>query len=1174
MSLKFALFAVLTLLFTGTTTAQSAQIEVVTQEKIQGIITILTYSPDGSLIASGSDKENAIKVWDVNSGKIIGKLEGHTDETSALRFNADGTALISSAKDNRVILWSLINWKIMDSITTASPVNAFTVDPSKPNTFYSGSESGAVHQWTQKAFRSPTKLYTQDHPITTIDLFDNFIVTGSNSGRIVVYNFQDKKKLVEEKIHSGAIRGINFYNDGKGLITAGTSGKIHLWDTQDLSDSKHFSASTLSISAYDANVAQNKFVTASQNNIIKVWNLEGELLHEFKSRSSKEEDKQPVKAIKISPDGSTMASSGFQKSPSRKSKENLNVIRIWDLNRGSLYSELEGSVNPIYTFDFHPTKNELVTLGDDNTLTFWDFNTAEKMGEMLMQKPKRELASLRTPSIKGQDIKLDKQTLNKGQKLKDRIERASKGDFSGVKDDTKERGKNVGVGFAKSMFKERSIVKYSEQGSFLITKQKADEIRLYEFHNNKPVYVEPLFSYQLSINALQTSPDEKYLAVLGAGDSAVSIVNLETQKFVRKLSTPAPKENFRFIYEANSLAFSPDGKLLAVCFNTGKTFVFNTGGSWSLAFENILPDNLGYVASPFVNFSKDGEYMVVKSMLGLKKYKTDNFDIFASEPLAINGYSAPMDKPQDYAISIKDDYIYFENLFTGDVKKSIHVTPNQITHISINPKGLVGITFSSGQFQLLNPTTGEEEILLVAEGDNYIFKTAENFYKVSKEGYDLVTFRIGNQAYPFEQFDAIFNRPDLVLKKLGCPDEDLMSLYEKAYLKRIKKLGLQPTTEIILADIPRSKIKNAGEIPAITENKSITAVVDFEDAKGLKNYNIWVNNVPVHGKNGMSINGTSKSITEEIDLIHGLNKIQIACRNGNGYESLIQTFYVEKQGEEPDRDLYLVTIGTSIYKDSRYNLTYPVKDASDFIELMSSNPNGLYNTVKSKNLFGESVTVDNVMMLRTFLNESNPNDVVIVFVAGHGVLDANFDYYFGTHDIDFTNPSEKGLAYEKLEHILDGIKANRKILIMDTCHSGEVDKEDVFFAANEDQEEDDDDIAFRSVGAAVVEDKTKATPSRLAGELFNDLRKGTGATVISSAGGVEFAMESDEWKNGLFTYCMLNGLKNRTADLDGDGVIMLLELQEYVVDKVTALSHKRQIPNSRIQNIELDFPIW
>lgn len=1155
--------------------AQSAEgnIEIVTQEKIQGIITILTYSPDGSLIASGSDKENSIKVWDVTTGKIIGKLEGHTDETSALQFNEDGTQLISSAKDNRVILWSLINWKLIDSITVEAPVTTFINDPKAKSQFYTGNEKGQVHEWTASNFQNPTLLYKHNQDVSTIDIYNKFIVTGDLAGKIVVFDNANRIKIADEKIHMGAIEGLNFYNEGHGLITAGTNGKIHLWDINDLSDSKHFSASTLAISAYDANVPKNRFVTASQGNKIKVWNLEGELIHEFESRGTEHGEKQPVKALKISPDGTTMASSGFQKSPSRKSKENKNVIRIWDLNRGALYKSLEGTVNPIYSFDFHPTENKLATLGDDNTLTFWDFNLAEKYGELTLQEPKRELAGLRRPgSATNSDI--GRVDINKGKKFRDMIQKASKGDFSGAKDDLKDRGKNVGVGYAKRMFKERSIVKYSEKGSYLITKQKGDELRLYEFEDGKPIYREPLFSYQLSINQILTSPDEKYLAVLGAGDSAVSIVNLETRKFERKLLTPAPQDNFRFIYEANSLAFSPDGALLAVCFNTGKTFVFNTS-NWTLAFENLLPDNLGYVESPFVNFSKDGKYMVVKSMLGLKKYNTDNFDILGSKPLKIDGYSAPMDKPQDYAITIKDDYIYFENLFTGVVKKSIHVTPNQITHISINPKGMVGITFSSGQFQLLDPASGNEEVLLVAEGENYIFKTADNFYKVSKEGYDLVTFRIGNQAFPFEQFDAIFNRPDLVLKKMECTDTELMDLYEKAYLKRIKKLGLQPTTEIALTDIPNANLINAAEIPAITEEKKVNVTVELTDQKALKSYNIWVNNVPMHGKKGKSINGTTKEISEDVPLIHGLNKIQVACRNNNGYESLIQTFYVEKRGPKPDRNLYLVTIGTSDYKDSQYDLNYPVKDGKDLKALMEQNTSGLYGEVKTRSLFDTEVTTENVEKMRLFLQESQPNDVVIVFVAGHGVLDADFDYYFGTHDIDFTNPAENGLAYDKLEHILDGILANKKILIMDTCHSGEVDKEDVFFAAEEDeQEENDEDIAFRSVGAAVAEDKSKATPTRLAGELFNDLRKGTGATVISSAGGVEFAMESDEWKNGLFTYCMLNGLKNRTADLDGDGVIMLLELQEYVVDKVRALSHGRQVPNSRISNIELDFPIW
>ncbi len=1162
---KLTLFALLLALNAA---AFGQTIEVVTQEKIQGIITLLTYSPNGNLIASGSAQENSIKIWDINSGKIIGKLEGHEDATTALAFNADGTALISAAKDNKVILWDLLNWTVLDSMTFTTYINDFSLVEGQKNSFLSASESGEVHEWNGGSLTNPTKIYAVDKALTLLDVYENLIVSGTTNGKIQVFDRKANQLLAEENVHFGEIKGLQFFNNGQELITAGGGGKVNLWKLGDLENSTSLNASRLGLNAFDINTSQNQFITVSSNNIIKVWNLQGELLQEFKSKDD-EGDGQQVKAIKISPDGSTMASSGFQKSPRGNKMTNNNVVRIWDLKRGTLYKTLEGTVNPIYTFDFHPTENKLVTLGDEEILTFWNFNLAEKYGELKLQKPRREIAPSRNKGD-GKDG-LDK-GIEKGKKIKGIFDRVINGDLSGI--GNSDVTKTIGAGLLKRAFKERAIVKFSAKGKYLITKLEKDEIRLYKMEENEPIYKQPLFSYQIAINQLQTSPNERYLAVLGGGDSAVSIIDLESKTFLKKLSTPAPESGLKLVYDANSLAFSPDEKYLAVCFNTGKTFVYTTS-NWQLVFENALPDNLGYVQSPFVNFSSTGEFMIVKSMTGVKKYRTSNFDILGSEKLKIDGYSAPMDKPQDYAITIKENYIYFEDLFTGDVKKSIRVSPDQVTHISINPEGMAGVTFKSGQFILLDPKSGEEEVLLVADGDNYIFKTADNFYKVSKDGYDLVTFRIGNKAYPFEQFDAIFNRPDLVLKKMGCEDEELISLYEKAYQKRIKKLGLKPTTAISLKDIPTAQLKDAGDIPAITAEKNVNVTFKLADNTALKSYNVWVNNVPMHGKSGKTISGTSKTLTETIPLIHGLNKIQVACQNKGGYESLIQTFYVEQEGPKPQRDLYLVTIGTSNYKDDRYNLTYPVKDAKDLIDLMRKNTSELYNSVKTKSLFDKEVTVENVVALRSFLAESKPNDVAIVFVAGHGILDANFDYYFGTHNINFTNPAENGLAYDRLEHIMDGIKANKKILIMDTCHSGEVDKEDVFMAdADEENDESEDDIAFRAVGAAVKEDDSKATPSRLAGELFNDLRKGTGATVISSAGGVEYAMESDKWKNGLFTYCMLNGLKNRTADLNEDGKIMLLELQEYVVDKVAALSHGRQIPNSRIKNLELDFPVW
>ena len=1175
--LKIKTLSLFFILFIGSGFSQ--EIDVITQERIQGIITILTYSPYGSLIASGSAKENSIKIWDVKSGKIIGQLEGHEGATTALCFNQDGNKLLSAAKDKYVIQWDLLKWELIDSVQTEAVTTTLLNDPHKTDVFYSGSYRGHVHQWSRTQMDTPVLLMEDRDEITHIDVHRDYMVVGNDKGELSLFNLPKKEVIKSKKAHLNAVKGLKFFNNGESLISLGGGGLVHLWDVNDLSESKHIKASSVPITAFDVNIDLGIFVTATQKLDIRIWNFEGKELKHFKGKDRDNPGREPIKAIALSPDGSTVASSGFQRGISRKKGGQNNVIRIWDVERGGLYKVLEGTVNPIYTFAFHPTENKLVTLGEDRKLTFWDFELAEKYGEIQLVEPKREVAPKRADEMAEGAVNEGKKTFGGFGSLKDKINPdAIK---NKIEQKVKEKGTNLAVTAAKRSFKERPIILFSAQGKYLITKLPKDEIRLYKMNGQRPEHEKAVFSYQSNINQILTSPDEKYLVVLGSGDEAVSIIDLETGNFIQQLDTKAPQSDanngkalkLKYLYEANSGAFSPDGKYFAVCFNTSKTFVFDTE-KWNIVFENSLPDNLGYAKGAFVNFSEDGSKMVVNTMSGVQKFTTGAFSQLGSEKLNINGHSASMDKASDYAITIFENYLYFEHLFTGETHKSLRVKPKQITHISINPEGKVGITLKSGQFMLLDPATGKEEILLVADGDNYIFKTGENFYKVSKEGYDLVTFRIGNKAFPFEQFDAVFNRPDLVLKKLGCKDEELINLYEMAYQKRIKKLGLEPTTKVSLSDIPTTKVKNTISIPAATQETAVNLNFDLSDKSNLRSYNIWVNNVPFYGKKGKSISGKTYSGSEKIGLVHGTNKIQISCRNSRGYESLIQTFYVDKSGDTPERNLYLVTIGTSEYHDSRYNLNYAVKDAKDLVSLFGSDTS-VYTNVYTESLYNKDVTAQNVDGVHEFLKNSKPDDVVLIFVAGHGVLDNNFDYYFGTYDMDFANPSQKGLAYERLEGLLDGIKANKTILIMDTCHSGEIDKDEVFFAeATEEEENQDEDISFRSVGAAVKEDASLATPSRLAGELFNDLRRGTGATVISSAGGAEFAMESDEWKNGLFTYCLLDGMTSGTADLDKDGQIMLLELQEYVVDKVKALSKGKQIPNSRIQNMELDFRIW
>ena len=140
---------------------------------------------------------------------------------------------------------------------------------------------------------------------------------------------------------------------------------------------------------------------------------------------------------------------------------------------------------------------------------------------------------------------------------------------------------------------------------------------------------------------------------------------------------------------------------------------------------------------------------------------------------------------------------------------------------------------------------------------------------------------------------------------------------------------------------------------------------------------------------------------------------------------------------------------------------------------------------------------------------------------------------------------------------------------MDTCHSGELDKDEIEKGPNPEVEQGD--VQFRSAGAGVRQKEGLGFDNllKMTEDLFSDIRKGSGATVISSAGGAEYAMESDLWHNGLFTHVLIEGLSQTQKDS-----IYLSEIRHYVNQEVNRISKGKQIPSAREENISRDYIIF
>ena len=178
------------------------------------------------------------------------------------------------------------------------------------------------------------------------------------------------------------------------------------------------------------------------------------------------------------------------------------------------------------------------------------------------------------------------------------------------------------------------------------------------------------------------------------------------------------------------------------------------------------------------------------------------------------------------------------------------------------------------------------------------------------------------------------------------------------------------------------------------------------------------------------------------------------------------------------------------------------------------------------------------------------------------------------NDVDFNDPRDKGLPYDAVNHMLDGISCRNRLIMIDACHSGEVDKDEEVTRSTLTANNSDVKINQKS-GTSFIRPKAGLKNSfTYMKTLFNDVSKGTGATVISAAGGYEFALESEDWNNGVFTYAILEGLTSGDVDRNRDGYVYVSELKDYVTQKVVELTDGKQHPTTRSENALNDFILF
>jgi WD40 repeat protein/uncharacterized caspase-like protein len=467
---------------------------------------------------------------------------------------------------------------------------------------------------------------------------------------------------------------------------------------------------------------------------------------------------------------------------------------------------------------------------------------------------------------------------------------------------------------------------------------------------------------------------------------------------------------------------------------------------------------------------------------------------------------------------------------------------------------------------------------LIATGDDdFVAALPEQYYTASRGGLRSVAFRLGRRVLPLDQFDLRLNRPDIVWSRIGYALPPLLQGYKRAHDRRVRKMGIRP--EVLARDFEPPTLRLLTRPPAATADRTLTVRVEARAVRNaLERLVVYVNDVRLLGERGIDLRGrTEQTLDLPIPLAAGDNKVQISVLNASGIESLRETFRIAYTGPAPRPNLYVLAVGVSAYADQALQLLFAAKDARDIAETLQGSARS-FEKVIVRVVEDAGATRRGILAAKEFLQQAQIDDQVALFFAGHGILYEG-EYYFLPADFDRGRPAETGIPYEALEGLVEGLSARRKLMMLDTCHSGEADEETFAGAAAPSASRLGEGIrmarSFRGVRIVQRPEKPppRGTTASLLGELFADLRRGPGAVVIAAAGAAEYALEAASWRNGVFTSCVIDGVRTGKADTNKDGIAQVSELQRYVTGCVRRLTAGQQSPTSRRENLEHDFPV-
>ncbi len=133
----------------------------------------------------------------------------------------------------------------------------------------------------------------------------------------------------------------------------------------------------------------------------------------------------------------------------------------------------------------------------------------------------------------------------------------------------------------------------------------------------------------------------------------------------------------------------------------------------------------------------------------------------------------------------------------------------------------------------------------------------------------------------------------------------------------------------------------------------------------------------------------------------------------------------------PDR--YALLIGNSNFRHKQLErLSAPANDVCQLADLLKDPAIGGFTTELKLDIG----LVDARRAIKRLFEDRHPDDLVLFYYSGHGLLDTRGRFYLAMTETDPTDPDAGSIDETWLRGVFDGSLSARQVAILDCCHSG------------------------------------------------------------------------------------------------------------------------------------------